>query len=263
VSPLARRRMIRTSRHEPLGANCPAFDGPDGLLHKARIVVYAVSRSGGSCVGCFWRLLCAAPGALVLAPARNDSPYVRDDIRIPVAEGHYSLRSPSFGREAPDRSARSFSTTASAKTRAIASWNRRRSSSRRRAPSCRAAMPCHAVAPAVRRNGGRILQRTRANAAVPTTGAASAPPRGTCWRPTSSPASCATWTRENDPRRAIRGRRWPRSTPPRSSPRASSRCSPSRRGAAGIPRSIPAYPAPPRPGGAFSGPRQLASVSRS
>jgi pimeloyl-ACP methyl ester carboxylesterase len=32
-----------------------------------------------------------AVGGLALAPARNDSPYVRDDIRIPVADGHYSL----------------------------------------------------------------------------------------------------------------------------------------------------------------------------
>lgn len=36
-------------------------------------------------------LLCAALGALVLVPARNDSPYAREDVRIPVADGHYSL----------------------------------------------------------------------------------------------------------------------------------------------------------------------------
>jgi dienelactone hydrolase len=36
-------------------------------------------------------LLCAAAGTLVLAPVHNDSPYVRDDIRIPVPGGHYSL----------------------------------------------------------------------------------------------------------------------------------------------------------------------------
>src|SRR4051812_28630295 len=30
-------------------------------------------------------------GALLLAPAHSDSSYVRDDIRIPVAQGHYSL----------------------------------------------------------------------------------------------------------------------------------------------------------------------------
>jgi dienelactone hydrolase len=36
-------------------------------------------------------LLCAALGGLVLVPAQNASPYVRDDIRIPVADGHYSL----------------------------------------------------------------------------------------------------------------------------------------------------------------------------
>src|SRR5262245_6765701 len=36
-------------------------------------------------------LLCAALGGVVLAPSRSDSPYVRDDIRIPVADGHYSL----------------------------------------------------------------------------------------------------------------------------------------------------------------------------
>jgi dienelactone hydrolase len=35
--------------------------------------------------------LCAALGGLVLAPSRSDSPYAREDIRIPVAEGHYSL----------------------------------------------------------------------------------------------------------------------------------------------------------------------------
>ena len=36
-------------------------------------------------------LLCAVLGVLVLAPAHNASPYVREDIRIPVADGHYSL----------------------------------------------------------------------------------------------------------------------------------------------------------------------------
>ena len=36
-------------------------------------------------------LSCAALGGLVLAPTRNDSSYVRDDVRIPVADGHYSL----------------------------------------------------------------------------------------------------------------------------------------------------------------------------
>src|SRR5215510_1914001 len=36
-------------------------------------------------------LLCAALGGVVLAPSRSDSPYVRDDVRIPVADGHYSL----------------------------------------------------------------------------------------------------------------------------------------------------------------------------
>jgi len=36
-------------------------------------------------------LLCAALGALLLVPPSSDSPYVRDDIRIPVADGHYSL----------------------------------------------------------------------------------------------------------------------------------------------------------------------------
>ena len=36
-------------------------------------------------------LSCAALAALLLAPAYNDSPYVREDIRIPVVEGHYSL----------------------------------------------------------------------------------------------------------------------------------------------------------------------------
>ncbi|HEY7239985.1 MAG TPA: prolyl oligopeptidase family serine peptidase [Burkholderiales bacterium] len=36
-------------------------------------------------------VLCAALGGLVLAPTRNDSSYVRDDVRIPVADGHYSL----------------------------------------------------------------------------------------------------------------------------------------------------------------------------
>lgn len=42
-------------------------------------------------VGLVIALLCAAMGALFLAPARSDSAYVRDDIRIPVADGHYSL----------------------------------------------------------------------------------------------------------------------------------------------------------------------------
>src|SRR5262245_3536250 len=42
-------------------------------------------------VGLLLALLCAALGALLLAPARSDSPYMREDIRIPVADGHYSL----------------------------------------------------------------------------------------------------------------------------------------------------------------------------
>src|SRR5262249_59811277 len=42
-------------------------------------------------VGSVLALLCAALGALFIAPARSDSPYVRDDVRIPVADGHYSL----------------------------------------------------------------------------------------------------------------------------------------------------------------------------
>src|ERR1041385_4962086 len=42
-------------------------------------------------VGLVVALLCAALGTLLLAPSRNDSPYVRDDVRIPVADGHYSL----------------------------------------------------------------------------------------------------------------------------------------------------------------------------
>lgn len=36
-------------------------------------------------------LLCAALGGLVLAPTHDASPYVREDVRIPVADGHYSL----------------------------------------------------------------------------------------------------------------------------------------------------------------------------
>ena len=36
-------------------------------------------------------LLCALLAGLVLAPEHNASPYVREDIRIPVADGHYSL----------------------------------------------------------------------------------------------------------------------------------------------------------------------------
>ena len=45
----------------------------------------------GSWVGLVLALLCAALGALLLLPSRSASPYVRDDIRIPVADGHYSL----------------------------------------------------------------------------------------------------------------------------------------------------------------------------
>lgn len=45
----------------------------------------------GSWVGLVLALLCAALGALLLVPPSSDSPYVRDDIRIPVADGHYSL----------------------------------------------------------------------------------------------------------------------------------------------------------------------------
>ena len=36
-------------------------------------------------------LSCAGLGTLLLLPARNESPYVRDDIRIPVADADYSL----------------------------------------------------------------------------------------------------------------------------------------------------------------------------
>jgi dienelactone hydrolase len=54
----------------------------DPLRIAARRTVWA---------GLVLALLCAALGTLVLAPAHNDSPYVRDDIRIPVAGGHYSL----------------------------------------------------------------------------------------------------------------------------------------------------------------------------
>src|SRR5687768_9636349 len=36
-------------------------------------------------------LLCAAIGALLLAPTGRDSPYLRDDIRIPVPDRDYSL----------------------------------------------------------------------------------------------------------------------------------------------------------------------------
>jgi dienelactone hydrolase len=36
-------------------------------------------------------LLCAALGSLALAPTHDASPYVREDVRIPVADGHYSL----------------------------------------------------------------------------------------------------------------------------------------------------------------------------
>src|SRR5688572_13755193 len=36
-------------------------------------------------------LWCAALGGLAFVPAQNASPYVRDDIRIPVADGHQSL----------------------------------------------------------------------------------------------------------------------------------------------------------------------------
>ena len=36
-------------------------------------------------------LLCAALGSLALTPTHDASPYVREDVRIPVADGHYSL----------------------------------------------------------------------------------------------------------------------------------------------------------------------------
>ena len=36
-------------------------------------------------------LLCATLGSLVFAPTHDASPYVREDVRIPVADGHYSL----------------------------------------------------------------------------------------------------------------------------------------------------------------------------
>jgi dienelactone hydrolase len=57
-----------------------------GFWHR---LTTAARRTGAACLGVV--LLCGAVAALVLAPARNDSPYVRDDIRIPVADGHYSL----------------------------------------------------------------------------------------------------------------------------------------------------------------------------
>ena len=36
-------------------------------------------------------LLCAALGSLAFAPTHDASPYVREDVRVPVADGHYSL----------------------------------------------------------------------------------------------------------------------------------------------------------------------------
>ena len=49
----------------------------------------AAGRAGWA--GLVLALLGAALGGLVLVPAHNASPYVREDIRIPVADGHYSL----------------------------------------------------------------------------------------------------------------------------------------------------------------------------
>jgi dienelactone hydrolase len=56
------------------------------LWHRLRSLA---PRTGWA--GLVLALLCAALGTFVLTPAHNDSPYVRDDIRIPVVKGHYSL----------------------------------------------------------------------------------------------------------------------------------------------------------------------------
>ena len=56
---------------------------------RAPTAIAAARRAGWA--GLVLALLCAALGALVLVPQHNASPYVREDIRIPVADGHYSL----------------------------------------------------------------------------------------------------------------------------------------------------------------------------
>jgi dienelactone hydrolase len=56
------------------------------LRHRLRT---AARRSGWA--GLVLVLLCGALGSLALAPTRDASAYVREDVRIPVADGHYSL----------------------------------------------------------------------------------------------------------------------------------------------------------------------------
>jgi len=56
------------------------------LLYR---LLAAARRTGWS--GLVLALLCAMLSTFVIAPAHNDSPYIRDDVRIPVADGHYSL----------------------------------------------------------------------------------------------------------------------------------------------------------------------------
>jgi dienelactone hydrolase len=56
------------------------------LWHRLRT---AARRTGWA--GLVLVLLCAALGSLALAPTHDASPYVREDVRIPVADGHYSL----------------------------------------------------------------------------------------------------------------------------------------------------------------------------
>src|SRR3954465_11801711 len=91
-----------------------AQHGPAGPLHRDGAAVYASASAKtpdhalmGSVSAFFYRLrsaarrtgwsglvlalLCAMLRTFVVAPAHNDSPYIRDDVRIPVADGHYSL----------------------------------------------------------------------------------------------------------------------------------------------------------------------------
>src|SRR4051812_37949140 len=91
-----------------------ARHGPDGPLHTDGAAVYASASAKapagalmGSMSALFYRLgaaarrtgwsglvlalLCAMLSTFVVAPAHNDSLYIRDDVRIPVADGHYSL----------------------------------------------------------------------------------------------------------------------------------------------------------------------------
>jgi len=137
-------------------------------------------------------LLCGALGALFFVPAHSDSPYVREDIRIPVPDGHYSIAltilrprgdgpfgalvlNHGVGEDERERFLESPALLAQAASAFVARG--------------------YAVIMPLRRGFGETggpFAEDAASAAVRTTGAASVQRPGTCSRPTNSRASCRT-----------------------------------------------------------------------